>query len=230
MNNEECLICNAPLEYLDKDIDMECEICHKTIKSKTRCINKHFVCDTCHKKGLDSIIGLVLNEDSKDPIKILNKMMMLKFCHMHGPEHHTLVGVSLLTAYKNAYGYTNFDNALYEMFTRSNQIPGGTCGFFGACGAAISTGIFMSIITKSNPLSEKPFALSNEMTSRALHKIAEIGGPRCCKRDSYLSILSAIKFLKEKLNIELEKSEIKCFFKNKNNQCIKDRCPFYNPN
>ena len=26
---EECLICKAPLEYLNEDIEMECAICHK---------------------------------------------------------------------------------------------------------------------------------------------------------------------------------------------------------
>ena len=36
---EECLICKAPLEYLEKDILMECEICHKKENSKTRYIN-----------------------------------------------------------------------------------------------------------------------------------------------------------------------------------------------
>lgn len=70
------------------------------------------------------------------------------------------------------------------------------------------------------------FAIANEATSRALHKIAEVGGPRCCKRDSYLSILSTIDFVKEKLNIEIEKTEVKCNFKSKNNQCIGKRCPF----
>ena len=40
---EECLICKAPLEYLEKDILMECEICHKKENSKTRCINRHRV-------------------------------------------------------------------------------------------------------------------------------------------------------------------------------------------
>lgn len=34
---EECLICKAPLEYLNKDIEMECELCHKKERSKTRC-------------------------------------------------------------------------------------------------------------------------------------------------------------------------------------------------
>lgn len=29
MNNEECIICGAPLEYLDDPIEMECAICHR---------------------------------------------------------------------------------------------------------------------------------------------------------------------------------------------------------
>ena len=28
---EECLICKAPLEYLNEDIEMECELCHKKV-------------------------------------------------------------------------------------------------------------------------------------------------------------------------------------------------------
>ena len=33
---EECLICKAPLEYLETDKLMECEICHRKENSKTR--------------------------------------------------------------------------------------------------------------------------------------------------------------------------------------------------
>ena len=42
---EECLICKAPLEYLETDELMECEICHKKENSKTRCVNGHYVCN-----------------------------------------------------------------------------------------------------------------------------------------------------------------------------------------
>lgn len=38
---EECLICNAPLEYLENDELMECVLCHKIENSKTRCRNQH---------------------------------------------------------------------------------------------------------------------------------------------------------------------------------------------
>ena len=54
--NEECLICKAPLEYLETDEVMECELCHKKQSSKTRCVNGHFVCDECHTSGMDEIM------------------------------------------------------------------------------------------------------------------------------------------------------------------------------
>ena len=102
--NEECLICKAPLEYLETDILMECAVCHKKENSRTRCIKGHYVCDECHTAGIDQIFAVCLNDTSTDPIKILEQMMSLDFCHMHGPEHHVMVGAALLTAYKNAGG------------------------------------------------------------------------------------------------------------------------------
>ena len=84
----------------------------------------------------------------------------------------------------------------------------------------------MSIISKSTPLASEPFALSHLMTSKALGEIGAVGGPRCCKRDSYLSILAAIDFVMEHLGIVMEKPEIVCSHSAQNNQCIGKRCLF----
>jgi len=223
---EECLICKAPLEYLEHDVLMECGICGKKENSKTRCVNGHYVCNECHTKGLDSVIGVCLSESSKDPIAIIEKMMDMPFCHMHGPEHHVMVGCALLTAYKNAGGDVDLPDALREMMSRGKNVPGGSCGFWGACGAGISSGMFVSIISKSTPLTNEPFALSHKMTARSLERIGDIGGPRCCKRDSFLSILAAIDFVREHFGIEMEKHEVICRYSTQNNQCIGKRCPF----
>lgn len=223
---EECIICKAPLEYLEQDVLMECAVCHKKEYSKTRCINGHYVCNECHTKGIDSIIGTCLEETGTDPILIMEKLMDMEFCHMHGPEHHIMVGSALLTAYKNAGGDLDLEAALLEMQSRGRSVPGGTCGFWGACGAGISSGMFISIATKSTPLSEEEWGLSNQMTSCALQKIGEVGGPRCCKRDSYLSILAAIEFAEKNLGIKMEKHEITCHRSSQNNQCIGKKCPF----
>lgn len=227
---EECLICKSTLEYLNEDMEMECVICHKKENSKTRCVKGHYVCNECHMQGIDSVFGVCLSDTSKNPIEILNRLMNLPFCHMHGPEHHIMVGAALLTAYNNAGGSIDLEKSLLEMQNRGKNVPGGACGFWGACGAGISSGMFISIITASTPLMTEPFGLSNKMTAKALNAIGEVGGPRCCKRDSYLSILQAVDFVKENMGIEMEKQAIVCDFSSQNNQCIGKRCPFSKSN
>lgn len=206
---------------------MECAICHKKEESKTRCISGHYVCNDCHTQGMDSMIGYCLSEHSKNPIEIMDKIMSLPFCHMHGPEHHVMVGAALLTAYRNAGGELELEKALLEMYRRGKEVPGGVCGFWGACGAGISTGIYMAIITKSTPLATTAWGLSNRMTAKALGSIGEIGGPRCCKRDSYLALLAAVDFVREHLGVEMERPKVVCSYGAQNNQCIGKRCPFW---
>ena len=223
---EECLICKAPLEYLQEDVEMECAICHKKEYSKTRCINGHYVCNQCHMDGIDVLFGLCLNETSKDPFAIINKMMAQPFCHMHGPEHHIMVGMALLTAYKNAGGKIELENALREMKNRGQAVPGGACGFWGACGAGLSSGMFVSIISGATPLDNENFALAHKMTAKSLGAIGDIGGPRCCKRDSFLAITQAVEFVREHFGIEMELGKMVCSYSAQNNQCTGKRCPF----
>jgi len=224
---EECLICKAPLEYLSEGVEMECAICHKKEISTARCVKGHFVCDACHTQGIDQIIGVCLGETSKDPYEILSRLMDLPVCHMHGPEHHIMVGSALLTAYKNAGGDIDLGKALSQMQARGRKVPGGICGFWGSCGAAISSGIFLSIVTGATPLSCEEWGMSNRMTARSLNAIGTVGGPRCCKRNSYLAITEAVNFAKEELGVQMTLADIRCRHGAQNNQCIGKRCPFH---
>ena len=205
---------------------MECAVCHRKEPSKTRCVNGHYVCNDCHTQGVDSVFGLCLSETSADPAAILRRMMDLPFCHMHGPEHHVLVGAALLTAYHNAGGELDLKEALREMYSRGRAVPGGACGFWGACGAGISAGQYLAIVTRSTPLAREPWGLSNQMTAHALDSIGKAGGPRCCKRDSWLAILAAVDFTREHLGVELKKTVPVCPYSARNNQCIGKDCPF----
>lgn len=225
--NDECLICGAPLKYLENNKLMECAVCHKKENSKTACEKGHFVCDECHTSGMDGIISICLSSKSNNPIEILEKMMSMPSCHMHGPEHHAMVGSALLTAYKNSGGDINLKSAVFEMQKRGKQVPGGACGFWGACGAGISAGMYISVVLKSTPLAKEAWGLSNQMTARALDAIGKNGGPRCCKRDSYLAIVEAVNFTKEKLGIQMSLNNIICSRSHLNNQCLKNDCPFH---
>ena len=77
--------------------------------------------------------------------------MDLPSVHMHGPEHHAIVPSVLLTALRNNGERMNYDTALSEICKRARQVPGGTCGYWGVCGAAAGAGIFMSVMTDPVP-------------------------------------------------------------------------------
>ena len=70
---EECIICGAPLIYLEHPTEMECAICHRKFTNNVRCGQGHYVCDECHTAGIDSIIGICMRETSCNPIDIIEK-------------------------------------------------------------------------------------------------------------------------------------------------------------
>ena len=224
---ENCLICGAPLEYLLTDEAMTCALCGKKEPSKTRCTEGHYVCNECHTQGMDHMMSLCLQHQGRDPMALLQQLMAQPWCHMHGPEHHVMVGAALLTAYRNAGGALDPEAALGEMLRRGRQVPGGACGFWGACGAGVSTGMFVSIATGASPLSKESWALANAMTSLALQRIGAVGGPRCCKRDSFLAVQAAVEFCEEKLGVSMDCTAPTCSHFHRNAQCLGSGCPFH---
>lgn len=163
-----------------------------------------------------------------DPFALFETLVNLPSCHMHGPEHHVIVGAALLTAYQNAGGDIQLEQALYEIVDRASKVPGGACAYWGACGACVSAGMFISIITKAAPLSQEVWGLPSRMTAQALGAISVIGGPRCCKRNSYLAIGEAIRFTAQNLGVQMDSRAIVCTRSAQNPQCIGSRCPFHN--
>ncbi|MDC7234025.1 MAG: DUF5714 domain-containing protein [Spirochaetales bacterium] len=104
----------------------------------------------------------------------------------------------------------------------------GFCGYYGACGAGIGGGLFLSIFTDSTPMSVKTWGLANKLTSICLGTISESGGPRCCKRVSYLTIEQTLPFIKEKLGLEIPGSgKIRCGDHERNKECLRAACPYY---
>ena len=174
------------------------------------------------------IIEACLHEVSKSPIDIFNHIAHMDFVGIHGPEHHVLDGAALLTAFYNAGGEIDLQNSLQELMKRGLQMPGAICGMWGVCGAVSSMGAALSVIDGTSPLStDSSWGKHMEFTSKALHSLSQVGGPRCCKRDAFLSFQNAIQYVNENYDVELQNSKVECGFSEKNAQCIKERCPFY---
>lgn len=228
MKKAQCLICGKPLRYFKNQEEQVCSICGKTFLSNASCEDGHFVCDSCHRQdGVDRIRRICRNTESENPIFIIRAIMEEPSIYMHGPEHHIMVAASLLAAYKNCGGKTNFSSDLEEIIRRGSMVAGGFCGFWGCCGAAVSCGIFLSVITETTPLSVEEQATAQKGTAAALEQIAAWGSPRCCKRNSFTAILTMIRYVKENLGISMEEEHPVCGFFPYNAECIGARCPFH---
>lgn len=174
------------------------------------------------------IIETCLYEKSKNPVEIFYNIAKRDFIRIHGPEHHVLDGAALLTSFYNAGGQIDLQTSLNELMKRGLQMPGATCGMWGVCGAVSSMGAALSIIDGTGPLSiDDSWGKHMEFTSKALSGLSQVGGPRCCKRDAFLSFQKAIEYINENYDIELVNDKIQCNFSEKNEQCIVEKCPFY---
>lgn len=224
-----CLICGADLVYFQEAKEMTCVFCGKRELSHASCKDGHYVCDACHaRKGIEAVMRECRTTKSRNPIEIMQKTMADPYIYMHGPEHHVMAGAALLAAYHNSGGEVDLDWALAEMKERGGQVPGGVCGFWGCCGAGVSTGIYMSIVTGATPLAGRSWGLANRTTAKALEAIGELGGPRCCKRDTFTAIRKAAEMTAKELGVEMDcPAEIVCTFSEENQQCLKKACPYH---
>ena len=224
-----CLVCGAELLY-GKARLRSCHYCGVEEHGEAACENGHFICDGCHALPAEElIITSCLASEEKDPLRLAEDLMRDPRVKMHGPEHHFLVPAVLLSAISNLRGEKKLKARRLELAReRAGQVRGGFCGHHGACGAGIGAGIFVSVLLEASPLSSREWQLANLATANALQKIAAPGGPRCCKRDTFLAVREAVAFVEEHFAEKLPVSErVQCHFHARNRECLLSGCPFY---
>lgn len=224
-----CLICGAELVYQAQEKAQNCFYCGKTCEDNVACAQGHYVCDACHSLSANDLIEqFCASTDSTNPLEMAVTLMRNPFIKMHGPEHHFLVPAVLLAAYYNQEEPWKKMLKLRQARKRAELVKGGSCGALGACGAAVGAGIFISLMTEATPVSVVEWKVSNLMTARSLALIAEHGGPRCCKRNTYLAIQSTSDFMRERFGLRFESPDhFICGFSALNNECLQLGCPFF---
>lgn len=226
-----CIVCGKELIYSNKSEKRSCLFCKNQFESDVQCPDGHYICDHCHSSSSNDLIKrYCLTTQLTDPLEMAIEIAKFPGFKMHGPEHHFLVPAVLLAACWNS---NQMDIDKEELLTkaknRADKVLGGFCGSHGSCGAGMGAGIFMSVLTGSTPLAKEPWRLSNMITSKALYQIALHGGPRCCKRDIFLSIQESVEFVNKNfapLTLSCQK-EIQCDFFGLNKQCLEKECPFF---
>ncbi|MDL2226003.1 DUF5714 domain-containing protein [Eubacteriales bacterium OttesenSCG-928-M02] len=225
-----CLICAEDKVPLKEEVTATCDLCGETFQADSTCVNGHYVCHMCRQKAArEGIIKYCQTSEHTQPYPLLLELMKLPGVAMHGPEHHLLLTAALLTAYCNEKGkQKELAEYLDEANSRSIGVPGAACGFWGICGAAIGSGIYMSILTEASPYAEVEWKAVGQCTVRCADAVSKEGGPRCCKRDSFLSMMEAIEHSNNILGTHFEAPEdIRCTFYPNNEECKQRACPFF---
>lgn len=176
----------------------------------------------------DLIVEAVKKESSCNSLEVFQNVAQQDFVSIHGPEHHVLDGASLLMAYKNAGGKIDIEMALERLKEEGLKMPGAMCGLWGVCGAITSIGAALAILDETGPLStDGTWGEHMQYTAEAVKHLGEINGPRCCKRDARIAFQHAVKYVNEHYDVKLELWDKPCEYSNVNEQCIKERCPYY---
>jgi hypothetical protein len=222
-----CGVCAKPLIYAIESLSQKCFLCGKKEKALIYCPAGHYVCDSCHSKGaLDVLRQVVASSQSTDPGAILEQVMSHPSVPMHGPEHHAIVPAAIVAAVRNA-GYPLPQGSMEKVLERASKVPGGWCGLYGDCGAAVGSGIAISVITGATPLTGKTRTLALAATSQALSRMLDEEA-RCCKKASRIAVKSTVDFLRERLGITLIQGEkVRCAYSLRNEQCARGKCPYY---
>ncbi|MEA3468467.1 MAG: DUF5714 domain-containing protein [Thermodesulfobacteriota bacterium] len=226
--SEGCMVCGTELHYFTDAKEMSCSYCGRTFASNGCCEQGHFICDSCHREnGIEVIKTICTGTAEKDLITLLELIRSHPAIPMHGPEHHAMIPGIILACYRNSGGDITKE-AILTGINRGAEIPGGACGFWGACGAAIGAGIAVSTILAATPLTPAPRQTAQAFSAKILSVIAEYRGGRCCQRETWLALSETARLSEEMLSVPMEaKGIIRCEQYLRNKECIRKQCPLW---
>ena len=223
-----CMVCGAQLAYSQSTRKLRCYYCEQEIYGNVVCEAGHFVCDKCHAHDALSVIEQVcLGSDETDMVALMEKIRNHPAFPMHGPEHHSMVPAIILTAYRNTTGKLDREQ-IRTGIERGGAIAGGSCAFFGVCGAAVGVGIAFSIILRCDPYKAAERQAAQQVTAEVLAAVGRYKAPRCCQRDCWIALTEAARLSENYLGVALRaEKQLACLQFARNRECVRKACPLY---
>lgn len=209
---------NDPSEleyYWNEELADEDKSFNKTLNT----LDAYYVIKTKCKKYLGN-----------NPIDLAVEIMNIPAIRMHGAEHHYLTPAVLLTVFYNLTNrVASKDEALEDLEHYILKNAPQSCSLeAGTCGAAIGSSLFFKKYLSNYFPADKLKELSDYVREKSIKEIDQIKLSRCCKRDTYISIIETSKVIRNELSLDIELSEPKCTFSNRNKTCGMEACPFFN--
>ena len=220
-----CRICAQDL--LEQSSLGICSYCGQEESSDWTCPRGHYTCERCRTACPDDVIERAcLHSTSGHPMELVELILHHPALHAYGDEHHTLAAPVILAALRNRGVPGVTDECIRLSMARLKGIPISVCGTRGDCGAAASTGTVISILRGATPFSDEARTEALRVTAQTLLRIADRGGPRCCKQ----SVFEAIRCTWERLQGEYNLKALpphSCTFAGQLKDCKAARCPYF---
>jgi MoaA/NifB/PqqE/SkfB family radical SAM enzyme/SAM-dependent methyltransferase len=225
-----CMRCGSSLVYLERDRPERCVFCGEVQPANAVCERGHFVCDRCHSRDAVSVVQhLCLTSTETDMIDLLNRIRRHPAVPMHGPEHHFALPGVIVAAYRNSGGAAG-QTEILSAIERGRGVPGGSCGFWGACGAALGVGIAFALLLQSNPVKADERQIVQHVTAQLLQTSSEVKAARCCQRETWMALQKAAELSELLLPLPLRAAgRTRCGQRGLNRECAGPDCPFYAP-
>lgn len=220
-----CRICAQDL--LEQPSLGICTYCGREEASDWACPGGHYTCESCRTACPEDVIERAcLHSDARNPLELAELILRHPAFHAYGEEHHSLAAPVILAALRNQGVPGVTEEGIRLAIARLKGIPISVCGTRGDCGAAASAGTVISILRGATPLSNGERTEALRATAQTLLRIADLGGPRCCKQ----SVFEAIHGTWERLQNEFDLESLPphaCAFAGKLKDCKAGRCPYF---
>jgi len=222
------MVCGEELVYSNEAKDRSCHFCGTMDKSNSVCTKGHFICDGCHQQeAIEVVRHICLQSREQDMLALLTTIRSHPTVPMHGPEHHAMMPGVILAACRNSGGPVSDDDILAGI-ERGSKVPGGACGFWGSCGAAIGAGIAAALILDATPLTPYPRQKAQSFSAAILAAVAEIIGGRCCQRETWLVLTRTASLSQTYFGLSLQaETALHCSQYESNRECIRKQCPLW---
>ena len=224
----ECMVCGEKLLYGERDQTFTCHYCGQTRQSRVSCRQQHFVCDQCHAAEALTVIEQICRESREtDMIALFGRIRRHPAIPKHGPEHHALIPAIIVTTYGNLGGALP-PAALQTALERGSKLPGGTCGYWGLCGAAAGAGIGFATILEAAPSKALARQAAQRATQAVLAAISDYAAARCCYRESWTALTTAARCSPTLLPRPLlATAPLRCDQQAYNRFCHGKQCPLF---
>jgi hypothetical protein len=220
-----CRICGHDL--IEETSVERCTYCGQKENADWRCPEGHYVCESCRTSKAEPLIERTcLASDLKDPIELAELILKHPAMPPYGAEHHILAAPVLLAALRNRGIAGISEVQIRQSIARLRDIPEMVCATRGDCGAAASGGTVVSLLRRATIRSDHERCAALRATLASLGRIADHGGPRCCRQSVFDTIHVTWELLRE--DYDLEPLSVRtCSAAGKLPDCKLERCPYH---